>query len=62
MFVDRGLRPIQNIRQNGTYVLTNNLVLQVFYNLGTLPEVLNKLLENCHNKLRTQATDLMDIR
>jgi len=36
--------------------------LQVFYNLGTLPEVLTKLLDNCHTKLKAQATDLMDIR
>jgi len=36
--------------------------LQVFYNLGTLPEMLNKLLENCHAKLKSQATDLLDIR
>jgi len=36
--------------------------LQVFYNLGTLPEVLSKLMENCHNSFKSQATDLLDIR
>lgn len=36
--------------------------LQVFYNLGTLPETLTKLLDTAHTKFKTQATDLLDIR
>jgi hypothetical protein len=36
--------------------------LQVFYNLGTLPTVLTKLLESCHTQLRKQATDTLDIK
>ncbi|XP_023320324.1 conserved oligomeric Golgi complex subunit 5-like [Eurytemora carolleeae] len=36
--------------------------LQVFYNLGTLPEVLTKLLDTSLTRLKTQASDLLDIR
>ena len=39
-----------------------DIIFQVFYNLGTLPEVLSKLMENCHNNFKSQATDLLDIR
>jgi hypothetical protein len=34
----------------------------VFYNLGTLPAVLTKLMDACHAQLRKQATDTLDIK
>ena len=35
---------------------------KVFYNLGTLPEVLTKLLDTSLTRFKNQASDLLDIR
>ena len=36
--------------------------LQVCYNLGSLSSVIDKLLEDTHQKLRSQWTELLDIK